>query len=478
MKRPPWHRWHGVVLAVALLWLASWGPPAEAAATSPGSSGSAALIQTVWGGGSAGNTPAGNLTGQLGAASLSSPGSTAWMGSSAFCAANSNFLLVDSGHPSTVRSFSVQSATGLATHISGLAANLTCPPGAALSAWKAVVADSAANVWLVDAGCGNLVYYNYAAAAAGSSPFYLQFAMDPTKAVSLAMKRDNSYLYVAFNATIIRITPACTSGNGSLCGYRQSIVNNAVSPSNLTLSLDESLLYFLDVGGIFSFNPIRLPTAYPVSPARVVSTGVGQAIVNPTAIALAPYGAGLVVADYLPAGYSQIKYINLTANNNSVSTIGPNSAQSNCSSGSATYQNGLLGGPACFGLIQQILTGTGTLGGQLLFFEVNTGRIRALDWASKLMRTVVGGGPANNGFSNARNVPTGWATGFGAESALDTAMTALAWDPNLNVGVVAEPVSRFQPLSNTAAHHAACSSLTAFLCCSLMLFRHMATCAR
>jgi len=153
---------------------------------------------------------------------------------------------------------------------------------------------------------------------------------------------------------------------------------------------------------------------------------------------MSPDGLGLVVADYLPAGYTQIKHVNLTSL--AVITIGPNNVQSNCANGSNTYQNGYVRGPACFGLIHQIITGTGTLSNQLLFFEVNTGRIRALDWPTQLMRTVIGGGSVNGGFSRPYNTPIGWAQGSGMESSLDSNLTGLAWDSTNNIGYVAQQV--------------------------------------
>ena len=209
-------------------------------------------------------------------------------------------------------------------------------------------------------------------------------------------------------------------------------------------------------------------------------TGTGQSVVNPTALAMSPDGLGLVIADLLPAGYSQVKYLNLSSS--TVTTIGPNNVQSNCGNSSNTYQNGWIGGPACFGLIQQIITGTGTLGNQLLFFEVNTGRIRALDWSTQLMRTLIGGGPANNGFSAASNIPKGWAKGYGTESSLDRNLTGLVWDTTRNVGSrgaagqlhtfirhAAQPVSSTASLSATALPSCRAHSLTAMRACCVLI---------
>ena len=458
MFRPPWHRWHTVGLAVALLWLASWGPPpAVAAALAPGSSNTAALVQTVWGGGTSGNTPS-NTSGLLGAASLSSAGPTAWMGSSTFCPYTSNFLLLDSGHPTTIKVYNAQSATGLSTFISNVTQS-SCPGGySATSVLKAVETDNSTNLWIVDAGCGNLVFYKSSSAAFTT---VMSLVINPTLAVSLAMKRDSTYLFLSFSSSILRLPPTCSNMAMNCSAYRVSLVAGSIAPSNLTLSFNEQSLYFIDVQSINRISALMPITSYPVTPTTLVTTGLGQAIVNPTAMAMSPDGLGLIIADYMPAGYSQIKYLSLSTL--AVVVIGPNKAQSNCGTNSSTYQNGWIGGPACFGLIHQIITGTGTMGNQMLFFEVNTGRIRALDWSTRLVRTVIGGGPANNGISNPNNVPNGWATGVSTESSFDSAMTALAWNVMNNTLIVAEPVSYTHC---SCVHYCICLSV---LVCSLEL---------
>ena len=202
------------------------------------------------------------------------------------------------------------------------------------------------------------------------------------------------------------------AGAGGCNAYNLTLVNTAAA-SNITLSFDERTLYYIDTAAINSISVKLATAAYPTAATTLIHTGTGQAVTNPTAMAVSPDGLGLVLADYLPAGYSVLKYVNLSSL--TVATIGPNNVQSNCGNNSNTYQNGWIGGPACFGLIHQILTGTGTMGSQLLLFEVNTGRIRAIDWSTKLLRTVIGGGPSNDGFSHPTNTPTGWAKGYGLE---------------------------------------------------------------
>ena len=467
MIRPPWLLWHWVAVTVALLWLASWRPPL-AECLAPGSSSSAAYVQTVWGGGSAGNTPS-NTSGLLGTASLSSAGPTAWMGSSCFCSFTSNLLIVDSGHPSSVSLYNAQSSTGLYTILAAVTQPV-CPVGIANSVVKAVVQDNNNNAWLVDAACGNLVFYKTATAAFTT---VMALTIDPTLPVSLAMKRDNSFLFLSFSSTILRVPPACSNTSIDCSAYRQTLVSGSTTPSNLTLSFNEQWLYFIDSQGIKRINTLMASTAYPVVATTLATTGA--AIANPTAVAMSPDGLGLIIADYLPAAYTQIKYLNLSSL--AITTIGPNSAHSNCSVNSGTYQNGWIGGPACFGLIQQIITGTGTLGNQLLLFEVNTGRIRALDWSTRLIRTLIGGGPANDGFSRPKNVPNGWATGVSVESSFDTAMTALAWDSANNLGIVAEPVSHaciYTCEQRACVSHLSAHSLVRYsLCC-----RRTVLCAR
>ena len=424
------------LLLLLLYWTASLRE--AAAALSPGSSGTAALLQTVWGGGSSGNTPS-NTNGLFGTASLSSAGPTAWMGSSTFNPATSDFLLVDSGHPASVKKYNAQSLTGLTTYISSVTQS---PCAAGVSTVKAVVADNSTNVWLVDASCGNLVYYR--TSTTSFTTVMSSLVIDPTLPVSLVINRANPFLFLGFSSSILRVPPTCSNTALNCTAYRQTtLVAGSTAVSNLTLSFNEQWLYFIDAQGIKSVYALFPLASYPITATTLVSSGTGQLVVNPTAIAMSPDSLGLIIADYLSAGYTQIKYLSLSTL--AVTTIGPNNVQSNCSVNSPTYQNGWIGGPACWGVIHQIITGTGTMSNQLLFFEVNTGRIRALDWPSQLVRTVIGGGAANTGTwsSTPNNVPNGWATGVGVESSFDAAMTALAWDVNSNQGVVAEPVSPY-----------------------------------
>ena len=327
----------------------------EAAATAlaPGFSNTAALTQTVWGGGSAGNTPS-NTNGLLGTASLSSAGPTAWMGSSTFNPSTSDFLLVDSGHPAAVKKYNAQSLTGLTTYISSVTQS---PCAAGVSTVKAVVTDNSTNVWLVDASCGNVVYYRTSTSA--FTTVMSSLPIDPTLPVSLVINRANTFLYLGFSSSILRVPPTCKNTAVNCTAYRQtSLVAGSTAVSNLTLSFNEQWLYFIDAQGIKNISALLPLTSYPNTATTLITCGTGQLVVNPTAIAMSPDGAGLVIADYLPAGYTQIKYLNLSTL--AVTTIGPNNVQSNCSVNSPTYQNGWIGGPACWGVIHQIITGTGS----------------------------------------------------------------------------------------------------------------------
>ena len=429
-----------LTLLLAAVWLIVSAAVSGAAGLTPDQS-STTLIQTVWGGGVSGNTP-GNTNGGLGVASLSSAGPTAWMGSSHFDPSTSTFYLVDSGHNTSIKAYSPLNASGLVTYSS-----VPASPCSGSQLVKAVMADNSSGLWAVDSGCSNILYLS----AAGTWTTALSsLGIDATKPASLAQRRDSSVVYASLSSSVVRMQRAlvgCVSaGQGGCSGYTTTLVNTTAA-SNLALSFNEQLLYYIDVSAIRSINVTLSTSQYPVSsPTLLLLTGTGQSVVNPTALATSPDGLGLVIADLLPAGYSQIKYLNLSSS--TVTTIGPNNVQSNCGNSSNTYQNGWIGGPACFGLIQQIITGTGTLGNQLLFFEVNTGRIRALDWSTQLMRTLIGGGPANNGFSAASNTPKGWAKGYGTESSLDRNLTGLVWDTTRNVGYVARQVS-YTPSSDT-----------------------------
>ena len=76
-----------------------------------------------------------------------------------------------------------------------------------------------------------------------------------------------------------------------------------------------------------------------------------------------------------------------------------------------------------------------TMSNQLLFFEVNTGRIRALDWLTVLVSTLIGGGAPMDGFTDPRNTPGGWADGVQHEASLDGSMTGLVVDPHTQCAV-------------------------------------------
>ena len=435
-----------------VVWLAAAATLSSAATTPPlpGAVNTSALIQTAWGGGVSGNTPA-NVNGVLGVASLSSAGSTAWMGCSHFDPYTSTFYLVDSGHPTSIKSYNPLAATGLSPYISSVPAS-PCSSGS--QRVKAVMADNSSGIWSIDSGCGNIQYRS----AAGQWTTALSLTIDPAKPASIVQRRDNLVLYASLSTSIIRMQRALVdcvrAASGGCSVYNVTLVNTAAA-SNITLSFDEQWLYYIDAATISRVIVNLANTAYPIAPTTLVTTGSGQSVVNPTAIAMSPDGRGLIIADYLPGNYSQIKYLNLSSL--AVTTIGPNSALSNCGANSSTYQNGYIGGPACFGLIHQIITGTGTLGNQLLFFEVNTGRIRALDWSSQAMRTVIGGGASNDGFTRPSNTPIGWAKGSGMESSLDSNLTGLVWDTTRNIGYVAQQVSE-QP-ANEHLQHAPCSAV-------------------
>ena len=328
------------------------------------------------------------------------------------------------------------------------------------------MADNSSGLWSVDSGCGNVQYRS----STGAWTTALSVSIDPTKPASLAQRRDNLVIYASLSTSIIRIQRAlvdCVKAGAGGCNvYNQTLVNTTAA-SNITLSFDESWLYYIDIASISRVNVNHANNAYPTTATTLVTTGLSQSVIRPTAIAMSPDGLGLIIADYLPANYTQIKYINLTSL--AVTTIGPNYVQSNCGTNSPSYQNGLIGGPACFGLIHQIITGTGTLGNQLLFFEVNTGRIRALDWSSRLIRTLIGGGAVNDGFTRPLNTPIGWANGSGMESSLDTNLTGLVWDTTRNLGYVAQQVRNSQPIhtchTRTTAHTA---SVRPTLCFSVL----------
>ena len=467
---------HALWLVLAL-WLAASAAPSTAAPLVPSSPNTVAFIQTAWGGGVGGNTP-GSVNGPLGVASLSSSGARAWMGCSFFDAATSNFLLVDSGHPTSVKLYNAQNSSGLVTYASSVPST-DCSGGP--QALKAVAADTSGGVWVVDSGCGNVLYL----ASNGQWTTALSLPISPNLPASFAMRRDNAYLYVSVSTSILSLAKqlvACVNADTVGCGAFVVTLVNTTAASNLTLSFDQQTLYFLDTNAIRRVS-LTLPAAsYPTTATTVVSTGAAQSIVNPTAMAMSPDGSSLVVADLLSAGYSQIKQVSLTSPF-TVSILGPNNVQSNCGAGANTYQNGWIGGAACFGLIQQIITGTGTLGNQMLFFEVNTGRIRAYDWAATSMRTLIGGGAPNNGFSNPANTPIGWAKGYGTESSFDVNLNAMAWDTVNNMGYAAQQVrsSSSQPPRSTYGQTLCCRSSTlplmpyalvyAFVCAEL---RHCA----
>ena len=266
MSRPVWHRWPLLALAVSLLWLASWGPPV-AEALAPASSNSAALVQTVWGGGSAGNTPS-NTNGVLGVASLSSAGPTAWMGSSTFCPYTSNFLIVDSGHPAAIKLYNPQNSLGLYTLIPNVT-QPSCPVGTANSVVKAVVTDNSTNLWIVDAACGNLVFYKTSSAAFST---VMPLAIDPTLPVSLAMKRDNTYLFLSYSSVVYRLPSTCSKAAVNCSAVAVSMAKSVTAPSNLTLSFDENTLYFIDTAVISSVKLNKAGGgAYPSNTNKAVS---------------------------------------------------------------------------------------------------------------------------------------------------------------------------------------------------------------
>ena len=436
---PPMARPMHLSLLLLLWWCVLLSSPEPAACSSPpqpGGVNTTTLISTAWGGGVSGNTP-GNIGGAVGVASLSSAGATAWMGSSCFDANTSTFYLVDSGHPTSVSAYSAYSAGGLVSFTS-------VPPATGCVASqqvKAVQADGAGGLWSVDSGCGAVQYRD----AAGVFTTALSVAPSPTKPASLAIRRDATFVYAGLGTAIIRIASglvACVKAGLGGCGVYNTTLVHTTAASNVTLSFDQQTAYYIDSASISSVSLTLSTASYPTTATQLVLTGASRSIVYPTALALSPTGQALIVADYLSGGingnYTVIRSVNLSTL--AVSTLGPNNVQSNCAAGSNSDQNGAIGGPACFGLIQQLVTGTGTLGGQLLFFEVNTGRIRALDWSTLLMRTVIGGGPVNNGYSDPSNTPLGWAKGYGAESSVDSALVGLQWDATHNVGYVAQTV--------------------------------------
>ena len=434
------------LLLVLSVWLAAAALPCAASPT-PGAVNTTALIQTAWGGGVSGNAP-GNINGGLDVASLASAGSTAWMGSSHFDLYTSNFYTVDSGHPTSIKVYNPLNSSGLSTYLSSVPSS----PCSGSQVLKAVLIDNSSGLWVIDCGCGNVQFRS----AVGVWTTALSLSIDPTKPASLVSIRDSSYLFASVSTSIIYINRGiidCVKAASGGCGIYNVTLVKTVAASNISLSFDERWLYYIETGAINAVN-LTLPlTSYPTTPTTLVTTGSGLPIINPTAMAVSPDGLGLVIADYLPAGYSRIKYLNFSSL--TVVTIGPNNVQSNCGNCSNTYQNGYIGGPACFGLIQQIITGTGTQGNQLFFFEVNTGRVRALDWSTQLMRTVIGGGASNDGFSHPANTPMGWAKGFGKESSFDTNLTGLAWDTTRNIGYVAEQVNPHPPTHATHIHRAA-----------------------
>ena len=411
----------------------------------------AAFVQTVWGGGVGGNTP-GSENGVLGVSSLSSAGHTGWFGQSYFYSPNTTLFVLDSGHPSTVASYSPFDPSGLST-----AASFASACGDDTSVLKALISDLNGTHWLLDPGCGAIWWGHFG--GGGSFSRYLNWTfVSAAHPASMALDSTHSFLYFTDTSAVYVMSahwPFSTPVR----------IANTTAASNLSLSLDGRSLYFLDGASV---KRIALPNN------TVTTLAIGSALSLPSALCVAPDGVGLLVADVQAGNYSVIKYVSLTSVY-PVSVLAPNPLKSNCGLNSSSYQSGDLS-TACWGSIQQIALGSGVESQSVFFFEANTGRVKQLSWQSQLVSTWLGGGAPNNGFSNPNNTAHGWAQGVGAESAFESSMTAIIFNAAGQVGYVAEPVSEtadsaqpLQPSSHCLAHSRhlwCCCCVRATACCA------------
>ena len=378
----------------------------------------AAFIQTVWGGGVAGNSP-GNASGLLGVASLSSAGPSAWMGQSFYDWSASTHYLVSSAHSTSIQSFCHQSLSGLTTYVTF----------DATSTIKAVTGDGSGSLWVADTGRGVIRARYYFLQWMWQSAYVSWTFRSASAPMSLLYDAANANLYFTDSSIILR---APSSNSGALLfgvGAVAQVVASLTAVSSLTWSSDQKLIFLIDAGAVKCLNTSSLAVTL-LAPAA--------AFTNLTALSLLPDGVSLLVADLQPGGYSVLKRV--TLNPVTVSVHAANAANSSCTGAGNTYQGGVLT-TACWGVIHAMSLGAGVTSGQVFVSEANTGRLKVIDYPSGGRVFVkIGGGAANNGYSSASSVPSGWAPGQGHNAFFEHSATAIIFDSTGTQGYLAEPV--------------------------------------
>jgi hypothetical protein len=389
------------------------------------------FTETVWGGGVSGVTP-GSINGPVGVASLSSAGVTGWMGQSFYDWSTSTHYLTDSGHTGQVKAFNPSSSTGLTTFYSSTNTSTLI---------KAVGGDGNGTVYWVDVGRGIVSQrcINRTTRLWSSASTLINYPFK-SSAVAVSLLYDTTttgggVLYFTDTTVIIRVvinsSLSCSAPPSTPLPLSR-VGPTMTSVSNLTWSSDHRSIYFLDNGAV---KQITLDTY------TVTTLAPSTSFVHPTALTLLLDGQSLLIADLQSSGYSLL--VRLFLLNSSTTIYASNVLQSSCSA-NQSYQSGTLS-TSCWGVIHCMYLGSGTSSGLIHVHEVNTGRIKVIEWLTGRVWVLIGGGAANDGFTLPELIPSGWASGVGWQSSFEHTVTAIVFDPTGTIGYVAEPVSPTSP---------------------------------
>ena len=294
--------------------------------------------------------------------------------------------------------------------------------------------DGLGNLWATDVG-GGAIRARWKNVTSGAwvwqSTFVTWPFTAPSFAASILYHNSTASLYFSDTTAIVRaaVNVSAYGGTGGL-GVNTTVVNQSFSSvSNLTWSADQRSIYLLDGGAVKQMS---------VFSYTVTVLAPSSSFTQPTALSLLPDGASLLIADLQSGGYSVLKRLSLS--NLSLSLFASNTANSSCSGTNATYQSGALS-TSCWGLIHAMTLGSGAASGKVFVLEVNTGRMKVIDYWAGMVSVLLGGGKANSFLSNATNPPSGWASGVGVQSSFERTTGPIIFDSTGLTGYIAEPVN-------------------------------------